>query len=167
MPSPLSNREELLPSLLDRLLDDRPDQSEEPQWHDGMVVKVIKQSLRRDVQQLLNANCPLENVPEHFQELRSSLLNYGLPSLQSLEVREDHDLTHLCKRIELLLIAFEPRLENVRVFPHAVDQQRRAIDRSLRFIIEAVLVVEPLREAVRLSSSFDTSSGEFLGEGVA
>jgi predicted component of type VI protein secretion system len=37
--------------------------------------------------------------------------------------------------------------------------------RTLQFEIEAVLVVEPLKEPVLFTSSFDSSRGEFAVEG--
>jgi predicted component of type VI protein secretion system len=43
---------------------------------------------------------------------------------------------------------------------------KKPIDRRVRFEIEAVLVVEPLREPVLFSTSLDVSSGEFAVEGT-
>ena len=166
MPDPISTREELLPSLLDRLLDDSPEQSTEPLWHEGQVLKVIKRGLCRDLQYLLNARRPLDPIPEQYTELRTSLLNFGLPDLQSLEVRDDQELSLICRRIEEAITAFEPRLLHVHVVPRGDGQDRRPIDRRLRFIIEAELVVEPLRESIRLVSSLDSGSGDFLVEGL-
>lgn len=167
MPEHPSNRELLLPSLLDRLLDDNPEQSAESLWHEGQILKVIKRGLCRDLQQLLNARRPLDQVPEQFTELRTSLLNFGLPDLQSLEIREDRDLSTICRRIEEAIVVFEPRLKRVRVTPQSSDQERRPVDRRLRFVIQAELVVEPLRELVQLVSALDAGSGDFLVERLA
>jgi type VI secretion system protein ImpF len=167
MPETISNRELLLPSLLDRLLDDSPEQSTEPLWHDSQVLKVIKRGLCRDLQYLLNARRPLDQIPEQYPELRTSLLNFGLPDLQSMEIRDDHELASICRRIEETITAFEPRLRHVHVVPRLDGQDRRPIDRRLRFVIEAELVVEPLREAIRLVSSLDSGSGDFAVEGLS
>ncbi|MBM4057218.1 MAG: type VI secretion system baseplate subunit TssE, partial [Planctomycetes bacterium] len=99
--------------------------------------------------------------PEECVELGSSLLNYGLPDLQSLEIREDHELVRLCRLIEESIQNFEPRLQGVRVRPLIGEDGRRPFDRRLRFEIEAVLVVEPLREPVVFASALDLSSGVF------
>lgn len=156
-----TERDEVLPSVLDRLLDDQPDESQEPRWREATAIRVVKASLCRDLQNLLNTRRPLGVVPEHYECLPSSLLNYGLPDLQSLEVREDHDLEGLSRRITDLISAFEPRLEQVRVAANLVDGDRRPIDRRLRFMIEAVLVVEPLREAITMVSELDMAAGDF------
>jgi len=162
-----SERDEVLPSLLDRLLDDRPEESQEPRWRESTAVKVIKASLCRDLQNLLNSRRPLGVIPEHYEILPDSLLNYGLPDLQSLEVREDHDLDALGRRIAELIVRFEPRLEQVRVAANLAEGDRRPIDRRLRFSIEALLVVEPLREAITMVSEFDMTAGEFsVGAGA-
>ena len=161
-----SNEPQLLPSLLDRLLDDHPEESREPAWRDVQVVRVLKMSLCRDLQNLLNAHRLLAVIPDAYTDLKTSLLNYGLPDLQSMEVREDHDLGLLCRLIEESIQAFEPRLQGVRVRPVIDAEGKKPIDRRVRFEIEAVLVVEPLREPVLFSSSLDVASGEFAVEGA-
>jgi type VI secretion system protein ImpF len=130
------------------------------------VVRVLKMSLCRDLQNLLNAHRLLAAIPEVYSELKTSLLNYGLPDLQSMEVREDHDLGLLCRLIEESIQAFEPRLQGVRVRPVIDAEGKKPIDRRVQFEIEAVLVVEPLREPVLFSSSLDVASGEFAVEGT-
>jgi type VI secretion system protein ImpF len=167
MAKSLPNEIQLLPSLLDRLLDDHPEESREPAWREVQVVRLLKTSLCRDLQNLLNASRMLSVIPERYAALKTSLLNYGLPDLQSMEVREDHDLGHLCRLIEESIQAFEPRLQGVRVRPVVDADDKKPIDRRVRFEIEAVLVVEPLREPVLFSSSLDVASGEFAVEGGA
>jgi type VI secretion system protein ImpF len=166
MSKSIPNEIQLLPSLLDRLLDDHPEESREPAWRDVQVIRVLKASLCRDLQNLLNAHRLLTTIPEVYSELKTSLLNYGLPDLQSMEVREDHDLGLLCRLIEESIQAFEPRLQGVRVRPVIDAEGKKPIDRRVRFEIEAVLVVEPLREPVLFSSSLDVASGEFAVEGT-
>jgi type VI secretion system protein ImpF len=167
MSKSIPNEIQLLPSLLDRLLDDHPEESREPAWRDVQVIRVLKASLCRDLQNLLNAHRLLAVIPEAYTELKTSLLNYGLPDLQSMEVREDHDLGLLCRLIEESIQAFEPRLQGVRVRPVIEAEGKKPIDRRVRFEIEAVLVVEPLREPVLFSSSLDVASGEFAVEGTS
>jgi len=166
MSKSIPNEAQLLPSLLDRLLDDRPEETREPTWREVQVVRVLKTSLCRDLQNLLNAHRLLTAIPDAYPELKSSLLNYGLPDLQSMEIREDHELGLLCRLIEESIQAFEPRLQGVRVRPVVDAEGQRSIDRRVRFEIEAVLVVEPLQEPVVFSSSLDVASGEFAVEGA-
>jgi len=167
MARPLENDNQLLPSLLDRLLDDHPAENEEPAWRDMQVIRLVKTSLCRDLQDMLNSRRSLTVVPEAYGELKTSLLNYGLPDLQSMEVRENHDLGVLCRLIEESIQAFEPRLQGVRVRPRVDGDGKASLDRRLRFEIDAVLFAEPLREPVIFSSALDVSSGDFAVEGAA
>jgi len=154
----------VIPGLLDRLLDDEPETTVEPPWREGQVIRELKRSLRRDLEDLLNARRPLESLPEGLDKLPGSLLNYGLPDLQSIEVRETHDVQRLCRLIEECVSRFEPRLQNVTVAPVLDSNQEKPLDRRLRFSIEAMLVAEPLREHVQIRSAVDAGSGAIVVE---
>jgi type VI secretion system protein ImpF len=161
MPKSVSGEEPLLPSLLDRLLDDEPEARQEPSWRQASVIRSIRDGLCRDLQNLLNARRSLSALPDRYSELPTSLVNYGLPDLQSREIRDDHQFTRLAVLIEEAIRSFEPRLQGVRVTRVVAGDDTREADRHVRFEIEAVLVVEPLRESVFFSSSLDVTSGEF------
>ena len=83
--------------------------------------------------------------------------------------RYAYDMAEVQERaiIEDSIRTFEPRLQGVRVIPLAGPEGAKPIDRRVRFEIEAVLVVAPLKEPILLASSLDTSSGEFAVEAVA
>jgi type VI secretion system protein ImpF len=164
---PLFGEEPLQPSVLDRLLDDEPTVQREPPSREAAVIRTLRESVRRDLADLLNTRRSLTVLPEALAELPTSLINYGLPDLQSLEIREDHALVRLGAVIEESIRTFEPRLQGVRVMPRATDLETRLVDRRVRFDIEAVLVVEPLRESVRFSSTLDVSRGAFDVTGEA
>lgn len=157
----LTGETPLVPSLLDRLLDDDPAVSREPPWRQAAVIASVRAGLCRDLRDLLNARRYLSDAVDRYPEVASSLANYGLPDLQSLEIREDHALQSLCRSIEETIRRFEPRLQDVRVAPRSDDGGQRPADRRVRFDIEAVLTVEPLREPVLLTSALDVNSGEF------
>lgn len=163
MAGPSSERR-VVPGLLDRLLDDEPETTTEAPWREGQVVRELKRSLRRDLEDLLNARRPLADLPEGLAELPASLVNYGLPDLQSLEIRETHDIQRLCRLIEDCIRRFEPRLRNVTVRALVEPGQERPIDRRLRFAIEALLVADPLREAIQIRSAVDAGTNAILVE---
>jgi len=56
MPSPLT-QESLIPSVLDRLLDDDPASAREAPKARTQVLRELKQSVRRDLEWLLNSRC--------------------------------------------------------------------------------------------------------------
>jgi type VI secretion system protein ImpF len=154
----------LLPSLLDRLLDDDPGVQREPAWKQAAVVSTIRTSVCRDLQCLLNARRMLSPAVERYPELADSLVNYGLPDLQSYEVRGDQNQAGLCRMIQDTIRRFEPRLQQVRVAladPGRKRTGRRTGERAVAFEIEAVLVVDPIEEPVVFTSTLDISRSEF------
>jgi type VI secretion system protein ImpF len=159
-----SSEKRLVPSLLDRLLDDDPQATVEPPSRESQVIRDLQRSLRRDLEDLLNSRRPLDGLPEGLAELPGSLANYGLPDLQSLEVREMHDVQRLCRIIEDCIRRFEPRLQNVVVGPVKDSDEDRTVSRRLRFAIDAILVVDPFREPVHLHSDVDSGSGAIVVE---
>jgi type VI secretion system protein ImpF len=163
----LPNDHRLTPGLLDRLIDNEPDEQVEAPWRDGQVIRELKRSLRRDLEDLLNARRPLDALPEEYRELPTSLANYGLPDLQSIEIREKHELQRLCRMIEDCIRGFEPRLQSVRVTPLVSSGEARPVERRLRFGIDAILVAEPLREMIQFRSAVDAESGMILVEGAS
>jgi type VI secretion system protein ImpF len=157
MPAPATNNR-LLPGLLDRLLDDEPGVSSEAGPQEGQVIRELNRSILRDLENLLNARRPLAVLPNETGLLAGSLANYGLPDLQSLEIREDHDVDRMCDLIRECIERFEPRLRGVYV---KALGEGHAMDRRLRFVIEATLLVEPLQQEVRIESEIDASRAGF------
>ena len=154
----------LLPSLLDRLLDDEPGVQHEPAWRQAAVLKTIRASVCRDLQCILNARRMLSPAVARYPELADSLVNYGLPDLQSYEVRGDRNQAGLCQMIQDTIRRFEPRLQQVRVTlskPTGKRLGRRTGERAVAFEIEAVLAVDPIEEPVVFTSTLDVSRSEF------
>jgi type VI secretion system protein ImpF len=154
-------------SLLDRLLDDDPRTKVEAPSREGQVIRETRESLRRDLTDLLNARRPLPALPPGCPHLPSSLANYGLPDLQSSEIREDHNVLRLCRLIEECIDRFEPRLRDVRVSPLDANHSELMISRRFQFSIEAVFVTDALREPVQYLSHVDAASGTINVEGTA
>src|SRR6266508_1960803 len=116
----------IVPSILDRLLDDEPEVS-------------------RDLEALLNTRQELlEEVPSEFTEVSRSLVTYGLPDFSSFSLLNINDRNRIRRALEQAIATFEPRFERVRV---NLDPPREQ-DRTLRFRIEALLRLEPAPEPV-------------------
>lgn len=154
-------------SLLDRLLDDEPRVAVETPSREGQVIREMRQSLQRDLMDLLNSRRPLQALPPGYKQLPTSLVNYGLPDLQSLEIREDHNILRLCRMIEDCIRTFEPRLHEVSVSPIESRRRDRETSRRFEFAIEAVLVTEAIRESVQYLSHVDSTNGNIHVEGAA
>jgi type VI secretion system protein ImpF len=146
-------------SLLDRLTDERPDLGADPvmrfqESRDRMLV-----SLRRDLEWLLNTHRGQEVEPEEFEELQRSLYHYGLPDVSAVSRDSADAHARLLRQVKEAIVAFEPRLANVRVSeaPLPAGENRREV----RFIIHGLLRMDPNPEQVVFDAVLELSSGEY------
>ena len=80
-------RTSIVPSILDRLLDDSPAESQEPITNHFQNVRGLERVVARDLEALLNSRQEtLTELPSEFAEVNSSLLTYGLPDLSSFSL---------------------------------------------------------------------------------
>ena len=158
------NNQPLLPSILDRLIDDEPTLSREAPRTNVQVLRDLKQAVRRDLENLLNTRCRPVTWSEELGELETSLVNYGIPDFTGSNLRAAEDPDILFRAIETAIRNFEPRLSRIRVEP-LTNQDK--LDRTLRFRIDAVLHVEPIQEKVLFNSVLETASGTYQVEGEA
>lgn len=145
----IDNDKELRPSVLDRLIDDEPHITAESDKSRFRKIKDLRASVRRDLEHLLNTRCRVVSPPEQMPELGSSLFNYGLPDLATvnmLDVAKKKDFT---RSIENIIRTFEPRFKSVRV-NHMENTDKN--DRTVRFRIDAVMYADPAPEIVIFDS---------------
>ena len=149
-------------SLLDRLIDERPKESSEnpPTWTDS--VRDLKIAVRRDLEWLLNTRRIAEPAPESFEEVTRSLYHYGVPDITSLGREARDTRVRLLRHVEEVLATFEPRLDGVRVTLTETDADNT---RQLRFMIEALLRMEPNPEQVVFDTVLEIASGEYHVKG--
>ena len=135
----------LMPSLLDRLIDDDADGSI---WRRGYGLQQMISSVHRDLEDLLNTRQSAVGVPVECKELRRSVAQFGLPDLSSIEAITSEQRGHIGRLLEQLVMLHEPRLKNVQATLMEADKN---LMRNVRFRIEARLAVDPAPEV-----AFDT-----------
>lgn len=160
---PRRNQEaRLLPSLLDRLLDDRPDVSSEPVASRAQNLRALKKSLARDIEALLNTRREaLDDLPEEFVELSRSLLVYGLPDFTSFNLTATNDRVRVRRALEDAIATFEPRLTRVRV---ALEPPREH-DRALRFRVDALVRTDPAPEPIMFDMVLRLNTQQYVVQG--
>lgn len=151
----------LLPSVLDRLIDHEPKVSSEPQSARSPSPAQIKESVKRDLEWLLNSKQLLADWPEELHHLTNSVLSYGMPDFSSTTLSNTAHQDRLRRAVEESIARFEPRLSRVSVT--IVDG--REFDRSLRFRIDAMLRVDPAPEPVTFDSVLQLSTRAFVVQG--
>lgn len=144
-------------SILDRLIDLEPEVSQEPVQFRLQDLRQVKASVVRDLENLLNTKRPVEDPPDAFRNLRDSLLVYGLKDFTAHNPKALAVRHQLRLEIERTISRFEPRLRNVAVQLETDGEK----ERSLRFRISAVLIVEPLAEPVTFDTVLDVNKAQF------
>jgi type VI secretion system protein ImpF len=154
----------LIASVLDRLLNDEPDVQREAPKSRNQVLRDLKQSVRRDLENLLNTRRRCVSWPENLTELERSLVSYGIPDVTGASLGSERSRVDFCRAIEGVIKAFEPRFKTVKVRP---VQNADALDRTLRFRIDALLIADPAPEPVVFDSSLEPGTGNFDVKGVS
>jgi type VI secretion system protein ImpF len=158
--SRFDNEIRVRPSVLDRLIDYEPEFSREAAPSRAKNLRLLKQSVRRDLEWLLNTRST-PGIPTELKEVQSSVAVYGLPDMTTLSAKSPADKAKLRRSVERVLEAFEPRLEGVVV---TVDPEPGP-GLSLKFRIDARLKVDPAPEPVSFDTLLQIGSGEFRVKG--
>lgn len=148
-------------SVLDRLIDYEPEVTREAAASRTKTVRQLKQSIKRDLEWLLNTRQTAEELPPDMKEINHSLAAYGLPDFSSASVKSPADRTRICRALENVINIFEPRLTEVAV----VLEPERENERSLHFRIDGQLDMEPAPEPVTFDTVLQLSSGQYAVEG--
>jgi type VI secretion system protein ImpF len=150
----------ILQSVWDRLQDEGPGPSSDRAPTRGQSLRQLRDSVRRNLEWILNTRRAIEDLPEKSY-LERSVYNYGLPDLSSFALRSAADQNRLTKLLEAAVAAFEPRLMNIRVImePPASDAQ------ALHFQIQGLLRVDPAPERIVFDTVLEVTSGTYAVEG--
>ena len=151
-------------SLLDKLLDDEPWEKSEVPWDDYQKIGIIRRGIKRDLQDLLNSRIRCVTWQSELSELDQSLINYGLPDFRSAGLNMAYDPDVLLKAIRRAIAIFEPRLTEVNV---ELNREHYHVDRTFRFKIDAVLLIEHRRHPIRLETTIESRTGQISIGGEA
>lgn len=138
----------------------------------GVVVTpdVLREAVRRDIEMLFNVerleanyfltdremqeNEDPADLLADFPHVRRSVLNYGVPAFSGRK-GSDYDREALAKSLREVLQVFEPRLrpDSIKVGVSFAEKV------GLKVEIEAILMMSPVAERLRLSTVIDLESG--------
>lgn len=136
-PEPLPG---LKASLLDRLIDPDSDGTAD---RPGCTVEQMIDSVRRDLEDLLNTHRTVEVARARFPQVENSIITYGLPDLSSYQSTKADVRRRVVERIEQAIARFEPRLKDVRA---ALIEDADELQFKLKFEIHATMRVDPSPE---------------------
>jgi type VI secretion system protein ImpF len=138
-------------SLIDRLCDVE-------EWpttrHSSM--RVYRESVKRDVEYLLNSRRPPIPTLQAYPKAAVSVVNYGLPDINSYS-DSGTDQNALLTSIVQTLRNYEPRIQNLRVFVSRAE----TLTRSLRFHIEGQIQFDTVIEDIQFDTVLELTRGEY------
>lgn len=134
------HQQAVLPSLLDRLIDDEPDQRLEAVRPAGAELRALKDGLRRDLENLLNTRRYRQQSLTPYPELQRSVVSYGLPDFSTVLLGSAEHREHFRQTVQATIERFETRLRGVGVEIAQVGEEH---ERTLYLKITALLMIEP------------------------
>jgi type VI secretion system protein ImpF len=148
-------------SILDRLIDDAPDRDFDPPISVTDQIREVRESIRRDLEALLNTRrCPVA-PPAELAELKTALVSYGVDGMVSANLVTDEAKLQLARMIERRISMFETRLSDVRV---TILKSRTMTERALRMRIQATFRLHEGMPPISFESTIDPSTQRFLVE---
>lgn len=161
MPEPPGG-DPLVPSLLDRLTDDEPTTRQEAARARSQTLRELRQSIRRDLEDLLNTRIRPTVIPAGLEELEASLTTYGIPDIIAANLGDTIDRAQFFRRLQAVIALHEPRFKSVVVKP---IETADSLDRTLRFRVDALLRTDPAPEPIVFDTAMEPSTGQFVVKG--
>jgi type VI secretion system protein ImpF len=149
-------------SVLDRLIDNEPENRLENPLSRTQSVRVLRSAVRRDLEWLLNTRRIADPPDEGLKEVNKSAYVYGLPDMSSLTMAASGDRNRLVRQIIGTINMFEPRLANVRL---VLVENPDSAKKDVRLRIEAMLRMDPVPEPVSFDTVIELKSGNCILSG--
>ena len=118
----------------------------------------LKETVRRDLENLLNTRWRVTAWPPSLEELNDSLVNYGIPDFSGHNMGSSHDREEFRTIVENAIRRYEPRFTKVSL---KMARQKDFSDRTLRFQIEAEIHAVPYPEPVVFDSLLEPGDSNF------
>ena len=148
----ISADQKLTVPLLDRLLDDNPDQTQDRERAQHLVIHQLKESVRRDLEALFNSRqCCIAPLETQVQS-QKALHNYGLPDAATLNLGSQKARQEFCRLVEDTIRRYEPRIRSVKVTTRSGFDPE---DPSIRFRVEATLFALSAEELIVFDSALN------------
>jgi type VI secretion system protein ImpF len=120
-------------------------------------MRMYRETLKREVEWLLNTRQPPIPEMEGYPQAASSVMNYGLPDIYSFNAAGIGEKDALTNALLRTLRAYEPRIKDPQVFLVRSD----TTNRSLRFHIEGRISFENMEEEIKFDTVLELLRGEY------
>lgn len=147
-------------SVLDRLMDLDPDMTVDQPSTPREKINRIRESVRKDIEALLNAQQWPHSIEKELEELHTSLLRFGTAGFHGLMLATTAQRLRLAEAIRKVIVAFDPRLTRVHV---GLGKSRGGQqDRVLDLRIEAEMMLPDGVEPIVFDTSLDPTTRHFM-----
>ena len=140
------------------LLDDEPERASEPRQTARALVRRFRESVRMDLQNLLNTRERSVSWSKDLTELNSSVLNYGVRDVTGANLSSGGDRDRFLKELANTVRRNDSRFRSVEI--HSLDNAD-PLDRTLRFRIEARISVEAGTDSTTFDFQLEPVSRHF------
>ena len=156
--------ERLRPCLLDRLTDEAPHRRKEGRDPRVMTLSRYRQAVLRDLAWLLNTSNrdSIDDIGE-FEEIETSVLNYGIPDLCGRQVSSLAP-EEISQRISKAIHWCEPRIVASTLEVTPISNPDSMTGNALSFEITGELWAQPFNEVLFIKTDVDLETGEFTIE---
>ena len=139
-------------SLLDRL-------REHEQWPEtrNASIAMFRESLKRDMEWLLNTRQPILPELEDFPRTKKSVIRFGFPDVLTFGSSAGKDPAALVRALEECIRLYEPRIKNPSVELARTD----AASRSLKFHVLGRISYEDMEEEIKFDTVLELIRGEY------
>jgi type VI secretion system protein ImpF len=154
-----NTHEKLQPSLLDRLVDDNPEQLNESRDKRVMNVSKLRDCVIRDISHLLNTHHMEGNTElDHYSEVPSSVVNYGISGLTGFSMH-NIDIHATERQIRQAIINFEPRILKDTLKVNMTRDNEKSSNHAMVFKIEGQIWAIPIPLMLMLKTEIDLETG--------
>lgn len=163
----LTPKERLQPSLLDRLIDNEPQKTQESRDQRVFSLSRLREAVLRDLAWLLNTtNLAAGQDLSAYTEVPNSVLNYGIPDLSGMTV-SGMDVGVLERTLRQAIADFEPRILRHTLSVRLEINESQMSRNAMTFLIEGELWAQPVPLRLYLKSEIDLDIGDVKVSGQA
>jgi len=148
----IDNDQKLVMPLLDRLLDDNPQEQRESVRGHHLLIHQLKESVRRDLEDLFNTRQCCIAPPAELHCIQDALHNYGLPDAATLNLSSQKARNEFCRTVEQTILRYEPRIRSAKVQTQSGFDPE---DPNIRFRVEATLHALSAEEVIVFDSALN------------
>ncbi len=155
----LTTQERLQPSLLDRLTDDDPEQSQESRNQRVLSIRQLRAFVIRDLAWLLNTGNLEETTSlDDFPQIKNSVLNYGMRGLTGYTV-STLNVHEIERQLRQVILDFEPRILRKSIRVRMCIDDKEMNQNAVQFEIEGDLWAQPVPLRLFMKTEVDLETG--------